>query len=217
MSARLGVVRSLSALAFALLPLVAVAAPSSTDTRLDFTVLRDGRTIGHHQIGLSREGDSEAVSIRTDILVRVASVPVYRFEQSGSEFWRNGHLVSLNSQTNDNGDRHTLAVTAEADRVEVIKDGSHSQVRKGIMPASLWNSDLVNQVVLLNPQNGQPVSVSVAYLGEDTIRSRGADTRVRHYRVTGELQRELWYDPLGTLVQVEFKAIDNSSILFVLE
>ena len=110
-------IRAISALAFGLLPAVTLAAPA--ETHLDFTVLRGGDPVGRHQIDLIRNGDGETVSIKTAVLVRVAYIPVYRFEHTGSEVWRNGRLISLRSQTNDDGDKHVLAAAAKDDHIEI--------------------------------------------------------------------------------------------------
>lgn len=211
------IARSLSALAFGLLPVFALAAPSPVETHLDFTVLKDGSPIGHHQIVLNRDGDNASVSIKTNILVRVAYVPVYRFEHAGNEIWRNGRLVSLRSQTNDDGDKHNLVAEARGNHLEVDGDGLQSRAESGIIPASLWDQDLVKQKILLNTLTGKQMPVSVTDLGEEAIHSRGKETRTDHYKITGELQRDVWYDRSGTLVQVEFKAKDESDILYVLE
>ena len=216
MSARPVIIRVLSTLALGLLPIMPLAAASPAETHLEFTVLKDGDPIGHHQIDLDLNGNNETVSIKTNILVKVAFVPVYRFEHTGSEVWQNGHLVSLTSQTNDDGEKHNLAVAAKDDHLDVDGDGSHSLANGGIIPASLWNLNLVKQTVLLNTLTGKQMPVTVADLGEDTIRSRGANTPAHHYKVTGELKRELWYDQTGTLIQVKFKAKDDSDILYVL-
>ncbi|HXP98353.1 MAG TPA: DUF6134 family protein [Telmatospirillum sp.] len=210
-------VRSLSALAFVLLPGIAQATPSPAETHLDFTVLKNGSPIGHHWIDLIRNGDNETVSIKTNILVRMAYVPVYRFEHTGSEVWQHGHLVSLRSQTNDDGEEHSLVVGAKNDHIEIDGDGLRSQADSGIIPASLWNHDLVTQGVLLNTLTGKQMPVRVDTLGEEPVSAHGTETRALHYRVTGELQRDLWYDRSGTLVQVKFKAKDASDILYVLE
>ncbi|WP_367272434.1 DUF6134 family protein, partial [Parvibaculum sp.] len=37
-----------------------------------------------------------------------------------------------------------------------------------------------------------------------------------HYSVTGKLNRELWYDDKGVLVQVKFDGSDGSEITYVL-
>ncbi|MDR3517733.1 MAG: DUF6134 family protein [Azospirillaceae bacterium] len=192
------------------------AASPATETHLDFTVLKDGSPIGQHHIDLKRDGDTETVAIRTNVQVRVAFVVVYRFEHSGTELWRGGHLVTLHTQTNDDGNRHAVTVTAAADHLDIEADGTRHQSAAGIIPASLWNQDLVRQSTLLNTLTGAPMSVTVADLGTDTIAAHTSPTPAHHFKITGELERDLWYDPSGTLVQVEFKAQDGADIRYVL-
>jgi hypothetical protein len=192
----------------------AKAAP--VETRLTYAVLRDGDEIGSHQVKLTRDGDQETVAIKTDVVVKMALIPVYRFEQDGSETWRQGRLTALSTKTNDDGSKHALDVKATGDHVEVVGDGAHTQADTGIIPASLWNHDLVNQKVLLNTITGKTMAVKVADLGVETVQSQGHAVQAHHYRVAGELDRDLWYDPANTLVQVGLKGSDNSSILYVL-
>jgi hypothetical protein len=193
----------------------AQAAPVETD--LTYAVLRDGDEVGRHQVTLTRDDDQQTtVAIKTNVVVKVALVPVYRFEQNGSETWRQGHLTALSTKTNDDGDKHSLDAKAAGDHVEVVSDGTHTQATADVIPASLWNHDLVNQKVLLNTINGKAMAVKVADLGVEAVRAQGHSVQAHHYRVTGELDRDLWYDPANTLVQIGFKASDNSSILYVL-
>jgi len=198
------------------LPSLGMATSSPSFTHLNFTVLKNGDPIGHHDISVERNGDAETVSIKTNILVKVAFVPVYRFEHTGQEVWQNGHLVSLISQTNDDGDKHKLSVAAKVDHLDVDGDGQSSQAEAAIIPASLWNVDIVKQSVLLNTLTGKQMHVSVADLGDESVQSHGAAVKVHHFKVTGDLQRDLWYDQSNTLVQVKFKAKDDSDILYVL-
>ena len=197
-----------------LAPQVAMAA--SEDQHLDFTVLKDGSPIGHHHIDLTRQGDSESVAIKTEILVKVAYVPVYRFEHQGNESWRGGQLVSLHSQTNDDGEHHKVDADASGDHIEVIGDGTDSQANVAIIPASLWNPKLISQSVILNTLTGKQMSVHVEDEGADQVRVRGSMEEAHHFKMTGELQRELWYNNSGVLVQVKFPAKDGSEIRYVL-
>jgi len=209
-------VPSLVALVLGVIPSLGMATSSQLSTHLNFTVLKDGDPIGHHDITVEQNGDAETVSIKTNILVKVAFVPVYRFEHVGHEVWQNGHLVSLVSQTNDDGDKHKLSVAVKSDHLDVDGDGQSSQADSAIIPASLWNYGLVKQSTLLNTLTGKQMHVSVADLGDDSIQSHGVPLKAHHYKVSGELQRELWYDQSNTLVQVKFKAKDDSDILYVL-
>jgi len=202
------------ALSLALTATAASAMPAQK--HLEFSVLKDGNPIGHHQVDLSRNGDEEDVTIQTNVVVKIALVPVYRFEHHDSEIWRNGQLVELHSQTNDDGTKHSLEAGAADGRINVLGDGAQSQAGTGIIPASLWNHDLVKQTLLLNTLTGKQMKVQITDLGDETIQSQGKAIQAHHYQMSGELERELWYDPSNTLVQVRFKAKDDSTILYVL-
>ncbi len=193
-----------------------VAAGPAPDAHLDFTVTRNNGVIGHEQIDRTLRDGATTVSIRTEIVVRFLLVPVYRFEQASSEVWRQGHLVSLSSDTNDDGTNHTLRVQAKGGVLEVDGDGKRSQAPETIIPASLWNEDIVKQSTVLNTITGAKMSVNVTDRGDETISSRGTQVRAHHYTLSGDLKRDLWYDASGTLVQVAFKAKDGSDILYVL-
>lgn len=205
-----------TAAAAALFALAGPAVAAPVETHLEFTVLRDGDPVGHDRIDLARDGDSTTVTIDTNVVVKVAFVPVYRFEHKAREVWANGRLTSLRSQTNDDGDHHTLVAVADGDGLDVNGDGARSHATAGIIPASLWDYRLVRQSLLLNTLTGKQMAVQVADLGEEPVHARGALIKARHYRVSGDLKRDVWYDSSGTLVQVEFKAKDDSDIRYVL-
>lgn len=194
-------------------PLPALAAAR---THLTYAVLRDGDEIGQHQIDRIRDGDQETIAIKTDVVVKVALIPVYRFEHTGNEVWRGGHLTALSSKTNDDGTTHTLDVKAAADHIDVTGDGAKSKVDSNIIPASLWNPSLVHQTVLLNTITGKAMTVSVTDVGVEPVKARGQTVPAHHYRVSGDLERDVWFDAADTLLQVGFKAEDKSNILYVL-
>lgn len=212
-----------SAALAAVLSLFATAAPGlaatpdpSTDRQLRFTVLRDGDEVGHHTLSIHAGRDSTTVDVETKVVVRVALVPVYRFEHRDEEVWKDGRLVALSSKTHDDGTDHVLKVAAGRAELEVTGDGTTRELPPSTIPASLWNPATVRQGALMNTLDGHMMAVSVADLGPDTVPVRGQPRPAHHYVLTGELARELWYDGDGTLVQVRFRAKDDSEILYVL-
>ena len=129
---------------------------------------------------------------------------------------KDGHLVVLTSETNDDGTRHTLKVSGDPAGLAVTGDGAASRMPVETLPASLWNSGTVARSSLLNTLDGHAMAVRIADLGADQINASGRTVAAHHYAMTGDLSRELWYDGSGTLVQVRFKAKDGSDIQYVL-
>ncbi|MGE4279267.1 MAG: DUF6134 family protein [Magnetospirillum sp.] len=184
---------------------------------LDFTVLRDGDPVGSHSLRFRQDGDSLRVTIDTNVVVKVAMIPVYRFEHHGVEVWTGGHLSTLFSKTNDDGTHHDVTVKAAAADLEVTGDGVQRREALDEVPASLWNEKTIKQNTLLNTLDGHSMQVKVMDQGADSIKAAGRDISARHYVMSGDLARELWYDDGGTLVQVKFKAKDGSDILYQLK
>ena len=189
------------------------------DGQLNFTVLRDGDEIGSHRISFSQQGEQLKIAINTDITVKLpfVGIEVYRFVHQGEETWRNNRLVALDSKTNDDGTDHVLAVMVSDDQLLITGDGEKSTARANIIPASLWHRDIVAGGTILNTLTGRQMEVSISDLGADDITAYGQPVKVHHYSITGELQREVWYDSKGVLMQVKFKADDGSDVVYVLK
>lgn len=195
----------------------AIAADVGPRGPLSFTVLRNGEPVGSHVLRFqANSDDSLQVSTETNVVVKMALIPVYRFEHRGREVWKDGHLVALTSETNDDGTHHALKVADDGGGLAVNGDGNVTRLPGDTLPASLWNSGTVTRASLLNTLDGHAMAVHIADLGGDQVAVNGHNVPARHYAMTGDLARELWYDTAGTLVQVRFKAKDASDIQYVL-
>lgn len=208
-----------AALAAALALSVSSAAFARTTApdSLHFTVLRDGDKVGFYNLAFHQEAGKLTVAVDTNVVVKIVIVPVYRFEQHGQEVWHDGHLVALSTATNDDGTHHKLKVVADKQGLAVKGDDKALELPPTTIPASLWNPATIGQADLMNTLDGHTMTVKVADLGSDTVSVHGKSRTAHHYAVTGDLARELWYDADGTLVQVRFKAKDNSDIRYVLQ
>jgi hypothetical protein len=214
----------LSAAAFAAACLSALVSLSAADQAwaapppggvLDFTVLRNGSEVGKHEMLFRNEADGLKIDIRTNVAVKVAFITAYRFEHEGHEVWQGGRLVRLWSKTNDDGTKHVLDVTAGGNELVVMADGKDTEKVSVSIPASLWNERLVQQRSILNTLDGSRMSIQVSDLGTEAVPVKGGKVPARHYAVTGDLQRELWYDAQNVLVKVRFKAKDGSDIEYL--
>ena len=195
----------------------AAAVPASGE--LDFTVLRDGDKVGTQVMHFARAGDGAVdVDIKTDVEVSMLFVTVYSFKQQSHEHWVGGRLADLTSQTGDDGTEHKLVVSADGDAIKVADNGVARQLPADLLPASLWNDGIVAvpQTTLLNTIDGTAMTVSVADLGTDKVEVAGNQVSAHHYALSGDLARELWYDPNGLLVKVRFAGKDGSDIQYVL-
>ncbi len=196
------------------LPAQAAMVPAGGE--LDFTVLRDGSDVGSHVIDFHRNGDQLEVDIKTRIAVKLAFITVFRFEHDGHEVWQDNKLVSMETKTNDDGDEHTLVAKADGNgELDIVGDGQERRAKDSVIPASLWNSTFLESKELLNSLVGTDLNIDVAYKGEEQVKVNGAEVPAKHYSMTGDFERELWYDKDWVLVKIAFKAEDGSDIQYV--
>ncbi|MEK9645088.1 MAG: DUF6134 family protein [Alphaproteobacteria bacterium] len=219
MRIRLGSSKTFLALMACLLSLSSfspVRAAVPHDGNLDFTVLRDGDEIGSHRLHFSNGEEGLRVDIKTNIQVKMMFITAYRFEHDGHEIWRDGRLTRLWSKTNDDGKKHDLNVAAAGGKLVVEGDGKRDDAPAEIVPASLWNENILKGGTILNTLDGRGMKVAVKNMGADVIEARGHRIQATHYAITGDLERELWFDSNAVLVKVRFKGNDGSEIQYVL-
>lgn len=205
------------AVACAALPATLSFAAVGSPSELVYQVLRDGDPVGHHTFRFARNGATTDVDVSTRIAVKMAFITVYRFEHDGHETWHKNRLVSLTSKTNDDGTHHQLKAAAQGDALRITADGRHTSAPATILPASLWDADVVQQSELLNTLDGKRMHVSVRDLGQETVKASGHRTHAHHFRISGNLDRDVWFGPDNTLVRMQFAAKDGSTIVYELQ
>ena len=184
---------------------------------LNFAVMREGKQIGTHVLTFRQTGERIDVTIKTRIAVKFAFITVYHFEHDGQETWRNGRLIALKTVTNDDGTDHTLTVSLDgAGQLRAIGDGKEMTASPNVVPASLWNPAFVRTKALMDSLVGKRLDIKIADRGVETVMVKDVKKNARHYSMTGELARELWYDDNWVLVRMALTGKDGSAVEYIL-
>ncbi len=202
-----------------LLPVVPAGAdnpPAATKIHKVFDIVRGSDKIGTDTVDIEHQNDTTTIKVKTDVSVKVMFIEAYRYEHSGDETWKNGHLVAFKSRTNDNGTKHSIDVKVAPDKLSMEADGKHSELPKTATPASLWNIDVIHQTETFDPDTGKRLAMKVTDLGEETLTLHGEQHQTHHFKIAdtleGEFARELWYDG-DALVRTKIIGSDNSVII----
>ena len=180
----------------------AATAADLADGTYSFNVIRKGDQIGTHTVTARHEGEDLILDIAVDIKVKVAFVTAYRYEQKRHEVWRGGRLIAFESETNDDGKKAKTTGKAEGDKLMVEAQGGRQELRGDILSNSYWNAETVKQTELLNTFDSSVLKVSIQDLGEEGVETATGTLRAHRYAVTGDLERELWYDAEGRWVHM---------------
>jgi len=211
--------------ALALLPWLLVSWPTAAgwqdaappEGRLNYTITRGGSPIGQQSVEFIHNGDGFIVRTEIEIEVGFLSMTLYRFKHDAVETWADGRLVAFVSKTDDDGRDRAVDLSAEGDRLKGVYNDNPIDFPGGIIPASLWHPGTVKASVLLDPIRGRNREVKVEDRGTERIAWNGGEIETRHFSITGQINRELWYDLDGKLVQVRFQHKDGSEIQVTLK
>jgi len=191
-----------------------VAQAGAEETTLNFAITRNGDRIGATTVRLQRDGRQLVAEITTRIKVEFASITLYRFEQRETERWADGKLVGLQSITDDNGTTHHVNATRKGDKLSVNADGKVTDYDPAIMPASLWNVQLVKETMAFNSKDGSVMPVSVVDHGKEQLLLKGHPMTAHHYSIKTNFPQDVWYGEDYRLLKVELRGSDGSTILY---
>jgi hypothetical protein len=203
--------KSLAALAIVLSALTvgadAAAPASSPEPALSFRVERGGTPIGTHTINFTQVGDELHVAIDINLAVSFGPITVFRYAHSNRETWRDGKLVAIETETNDDGRLFSVSARMTDQGLEVTSSENGTFIApKNIIPTSYWNPATVEQTRLLDTQRGRIINVRVNETATREALVDGARVPVREYEMTGDLKLKLWYSPQMEWLNVIFRA-----------
>jgi hypothetical protein len=195
----------------------AIVLPTGGGTRR-FSVLYKGFKIGAHKVSYSSATGETRVDTEIDLSVKVAFLSVFAFSHRSQETWRAGRLVSLNSQTVEQGE--TLHVEGAA-----MPQGFRVMSKAGPVIASpatltsntLWTPAMLEQATVVDAQRGGIMGVSARKFADEQIVIAGGPVRATRYTViTPFFAGTVWYDNANLWVRSEFER-DGSKVEYQLE
>ena len=188
--------------------------------RLAYSVSWGGAPVGSYEVGF--EQNSVRVVVRTDIDVtaKLLFITVMRFIHESEAIWIDGRLQSYRGHTFDNGAETAVSVEPHGDGLALTRNGdSVREMPVTVLPSSLWCREMLRDgpALLLDLLKGRLWAVEVRHAGEEDIQVGDRRVRTRHYAITGEYERDIWYDAEGIAVQARFPAHIGPSVYLRLE
>ncbi len=164
---------------------------SASDLDVEFLIKREGKVIGYHRVDVRQEGGVTAVRTEIKIKVKFGPIALYRYSHQNNEVWRNGALLNMASQTNDNGAESWMRANRVGGLLMIDGSGFQGAAPDDAAPSSYWNKTVVSADRIINTQTGEIIDIETSSYGQTTTpQGRLAE----HYRVEGTLVLDVWYD-----------------------
>ena len=184
----------------------------------NFEVVRNGKVLGHHRFKFITNQRRLEVGVSAEVEYSLFSIPLYTHSHVATEVWQDGRLISMKATTNDDGERLALSVQVSDDGLIIASPQGREKVPGTTLPASFWNAAMLNSETLFSTLRGGILPIEVEYIGDKVINVKGEPRPTKHYRMTGGVKRDLWFDSADnmSLVYLKFRAKDGSIVEYQL-
>lgn len=195
----------------------AILLPSPPPNRR-FSVLHDGDRIGSHAVLYSSEAGKTRIDTEIHLLIRTTFFTMFEFNHRSEEIWGDGRLISLDSDTEEDGLPVHVAGAATSQGFRVISAGGPFMTAATTLTSnSLWTPAVLEQETVVDAQHGGIIGVSARKSGDEQILAAGRLVRASHYSlITPYLSGSIWYDEDHLWISGEFVR-NGSKILYQLD
>ena len=182
---------------------------------IDFDVFREGDKVGFHQVRFERDGKDLIVSSMFQLEIEFLFFAAYNYLYQSEARWRDGQLVSLKADVNDDGKPSYVEAVREDKRMAVTIGDERLTVESPLFPTNHWNASVLPQSRVLNTLTGRINNVEIEPRGREEVATESGDVPATRFAYTGDLGAEVWYDDAGRWVKLRFEARDGSVIDYV--
>jgi len=184
----------------------------------DFNATLDGDPIGNHRFEVIETKYGVTVNTTAQLDVKFLFITVYSYKHNNVEKWTNDCLVSLNSDTDDNGDISSVELLKEGDKSRITTQNTSVIESSCVRSFSYWDRELLKSGALLNSQTGEIINVDFTYIGSESLAVNDRMIKSNRYQLLGmdkdgiEIEIDLWYSDNNRWIGLQSK-LENGSFL----
>lgn len=184
------------------------AAPNS----YNYHILRNGNKIGEYNFVVDENGSVKNVKAAMNVRVMLGPVTVYKARHMRTETWSNDALISMNGQSTYNNDSYEMSLKRDGYHYIWRVNDTETTIEEDVITVTPWQPKNWHSGLLLT-EKGKTKSITRAYMGETKWGEKPDQIVAHHYKISGDRERELWYDENGTLIGLKYEK-DGADITF---
>ena len=169
--------------------------------------------IGSHVITFSKNGGDQIVEVALAIKVKFLFITVHSLSSKRREVWRDGRFVEYLAKTDENSDLSEVRAKYQGGVTTITGPNGSVETSDTVFPTNPWNPDIVRQKVLMDTKTGELLTVSIQAAGDESVDVAGKRVQGKKYVISGDMERELWFDGAGNLLRFRFVR-DGATLTF---
>lgn len=190
-----------------------------------FLIKIEDREAGRYTQKLTTYPDGTTdLEARGDVRIRVLTIH-YQFSYRANERWKENHLQHLASASSESGapggppgtTQHTLTVSADGRQLKVKNGAKERPLSGDAWSTSYWTLPPADRrmkpLTLVDSDTGEEHQVQLQVVGREKLRVGNQTVPCTHYRMTGTLQADLWFDGRDRLVRREMLRRGRKAVL----
>jgi hypothetical protein len=191
----------------------AAALPVPPGNRIAFAMIRHNNDIGRHIVTFERKDSTLTVRVSVDAQVTFLSIPVVRYNHRAVEIWNSDTLVSLNGETNRNGQHQWMNAHRSDAGLEVLGSATAAYIApENALGITYWNKHQL-EVPMIGMDDGLLQRPRVAFRETENIPlAAGGTVAANHYNLSGAFSADVWYDRSNAWAGFAFPIADTSII-----
>lgn len=180
-----------------------------------FKVFYGDQEIGEHHFFVEEQGDKRKVMIEANFNIDILFINVYSYKHKNTEIWQDSCLSSIESSTDDNGDKFIVSGTSGNDVFKIDSKLGVDEMDGCINTFAYWDMKFLENDFLLNSQTGEVVDVDISFIESEKKLIRNKMVNTNKYEIkTDDFNIDLWYSDSGEWVALNSTTQDGTTLRY---
>jgi hypothetical protein len=193
---------------------VAQARSEETETRT-FAVTIDKKAAGDLTIQITdHDAQSQTVEVHAKVDVRFFLIR-YTYQFDGIEEWKNGRLMRLVTNTDDDGTKLRVSAQAVGDQLHVRTKGRIEEFPENVWTTTYWRLPAKRDqaIPMIDADTGNRLEGTLTFVGTESVHVGNKMMDCEHYHVNANgIDVDAWYDNHHRLVRQKSREGTHTSV-----
>ena len=202
----------LTSFGFSIVPSTVIASKNAGTV---FNILWRDIDVGYSSLNLIKNGSNLIVKVDVKIDVSLLGLRLFSYSLNCKEIWKNKELLSLKSKVVMGKKYEYVNGERTLNGFEIDGSAFSGTLKGNLATTSYFTPDFLKRNVWISTQNGRPLEVKCTKIGEAKLDTPKGKITATNWKVSGDLNLNLFYDKNNEWVGSKFRA-GGSDTTFIL-